>query len=68
MIDDDEGFAWIEEPIVYDNIDGYVQLTAELKTLIQIGENFYVPRESTHLPAEKGVRPCHARLYAHWRA
>jgi mandelate racemase len=44
MIDDDEGFAWIEEPIVYDNIDGYVQLT-ELKTLIQIGENFYGPRD-----------------------
>jgi mandelate racemase len=42
---DDEGLAWVEEPIVYDNLDGYVQLTTELKTPIQIGENFYGPRD-----------------------
>jgi mandelate racemase len=42
---DDLGLAWIEEPIVYDNVDGYRQLAAELKTPIQIGENFYGPRE-----------------------
>ena len=42
---DDFGLAWIEEPIVYDNLDGYVQLAAELKTPIQIGENFYGPRD-----------------------
>src|SRR3984885_8571694 len=42
---DDEGLAWIEEPIVYDNLDGCVQLTTELKTPIQIGENFYGPRD-----------------------
>jgi mandelate racemase len=42
---DDLGLAWIEEPIVYDNLDGYVQLAAELKTPIQMGENFYGPRE-----------------------
>lgn len=42
---DDAGLAWIEEPIVYDNLDGYVQLTAELKSPIQIGENFYGPRD-----------------------
>lgn len=42
---DDLGLAWIEEPIVYDNYDGYARLTAELKTPIQIGENFYGPRE-----------------------
>ncbi len=42
---DNEGLAWIEEPIVYDNLDGYAQLTAELKTPIQIGENFYGPRD-----------------------
>ena len=41
---DDLGLAWIEEPIVYDDVDGYTQLTAELKTPIQIGENFYGPR------------------------
>ena len=41
---DDLGLTWIEEPIVYDNIDGYCQLTRALKTPIQIGENFYGPR------------------------
>lgn len=42
---DDLGLTWIEEPIVYDNLDGYARLTAELKTPIQIGENFYGPRD-----------------------
>jgi hypothetical protein len=36
--------AWIEEPIVYDNLEGYARLTADLKTPVQIGENFYGPR------------------------
>src|SRR5215211_5607099 len=42
---DGHGLAWIEEPIVYDNIDGYARLARELKTPLQIGENFYGPRE-----------------------
>jgi mandelate racemase len=42
---DDLGLAWIEEPIVYDDLDGYAHLTAELETPIQIGENFYGPRD-----------------------
>lgn len=42
---DDLGLAWIEEPIVYDNLQGFAQLAAELKTPIQIGENFYGPRD-----------------------
>lgn len=42
---DDAGLAWIEEPIVYDNLDGYSQLAAEIATPIQIGENFYGPRD-----------------------
>jgi mandelate racemase len=41
---DDLGLAWIEEPIVYDNLAGYARLTAELRTPISIGENFYGPR------------------------
>ena len=41
---DDLGLTWIEEPIVYDNLEGFAQLTAELITPIQIGENFYGPR------------------------
>jgi len=39
------GLTWIEEPIVYEDFDGYAQLAAELKTPIQIGENFYGPRD-----------------------
>ena len=46
------GLAWIEEPIIYDNLDGYAQLAAELKTPIQIGENFYGPRD-LHLALQK---------------
>lgn len=42
---DDLGLAWIEEPMVYDNLDGHAQLAAELKTPLMIGENFYGPRE-----------------------
>jgi mandelate racemase len=37
------GLQWIGEPIVYDNFDGFARLSAELKTPIQIGENFYGP-------------------------
>jgi mandelate racemase len=41
---DEEGLYWFEEPIVYDNLSGYVQLTRELQTPVQLGENFYGPR------------------------
>jgi mandelate racemase len=37
---DELGLAWIEEPIVYHNLEGYARLAADLKTPIQIGENF----------------------------
>ncbi len=42
---DDLGLSWIEEPVVYDNYDGCARLADQLKTPIQIGENFYGPRE-----------------------
>jgi mandelate racemase len=42
---DDLGLAWIEEPILYDNLEGCARIAAEVKTPIQIGENFYGPRE-----------------------
>lgn len=42
---DDLGLAWLEEPIVYDNFDGCAQLARELKSPLQIGENFYGPRD-----------------------
>ncbi len=41
---DDHGLYWFEEPTTYDNIPGYVQLARELKTPVQLGENFYGPR------------------------
>jgi mandelate racemase len=51
---DDYGLAWIEEPVVYDNLDGYAKLAAELKTPLQIGENFYGPRDM-HKAIQKGA-------------
>jgi mandelate racemase len=41
---DDAGLAWIEEPLLYEDLDGHAQLAAELHTPIQLGENFYGPR------------------------
>lgn len=42
---DDQGLYWFEEPIAYDNLAGYAQLTRELDTPVQLGENFYGPRD-----------------------
>jgi mandelate racemase len=42
---DEQDLYWFEEPIAYDNLTGYAQLTRELKTPVQLGENFYGPRE-----------------------
>jgi mandelate racemase len=39
------GLTWIEEPILYENLAGCAQLAAQLQTPIQIGENFYGPRD-----------------------
>jgi len=41
---DDQGLDWFEEPIAYNNLDGYARLTRELETPVQLGENFYGPR------------------------
>ena len=41
---DDQGLYWLEEPIAYSNLAGFAQLARELKTPIQLGENFYGPR------------------------
>jgi mandelate racemase len=38
-----EGLAWIEEPIRHDDYAGHATLTRELATPIQIGENFDGP-------------------------
>jgi mandelate racemase len=42
---DHQGLYWFEEPIAYDNLAGYAQLAAQLNTPVQLGENFYGPRE-----------------------
>ncbi len=42
---DDAGFAWFEEPIKYNDINHYSELTRMIKTPINIGENFHGPRE-----------------------
>ena len=42
---DDEDLYWFEEPVAYNNLDGYVLLAKKLKTPVQLGENFYGPRE-----------------------
>ena len=41
---DDQGLYWFEEPVVYDDLDGYAKLAQDLKTPLQIGENFFGPR------------------------
>ncbi|MFN3351193.1 enolase C-terminal domain-like protein [Pseudorhodoplanes sp.] len=50
---DNLGLAWIEEPILYENFSGCATLAAQLKTPIQIGENFYGPRDLADALAAK---------------
>jgi mandelate racemase len=42
---DDASLYWFEEPIAYDNTRGYAQLAAKVRTPLQMGENFYGPRD-----------------------
>jgi mandelate racemase len=42
---DDLGLYWFEEPTTYNDLDGHAQLARELRTPVQLGENFYGPRE-----------------------
>lgn len=51
---DGAGLYWFEEPIAYDNIPGYAQLARELDTPVQLGENFYGPRQ-LHLALAAGA-------------
>jgi mandelate racemase len=41
---DDQGLYWFEEPVSYNNLAGHAQLARELRTPVQLGENFYGPR------------------------
>jgi len=42
---DDQGLYWFEEPIAYDNVRGYAQLARQVRTPLQMGENYYGPRD-----------------------
>ena len=42
---DDQGLYWFEEPIAYDNLSGYGQLARQVRTPLQMGENYYGPRD-----------------------
>jgi mandelate racemase len=45
MIDDEGGVYWIEEPVRADDFAGCARLARELRTPIQIGENFMGPEQ-----------------------
>ena len=45
MIDDEGGVYWIEEPVRADDFDGCAKVAREVRTPIQIGENFMGPEQ-----------------------
>jgi len=45
MIDDEGGVAWIEEPVRADDFAGCARVSREVRTPIQIGENFMGPEQ-----------------------
>ena len=45
MIDDEGGVYWIEEPVRADDFAGCARVAREVKTPIQIGENFMGPEQ-----------------------
>lgn len=42
----DEGLTWIEEPTAADDVEGQARITREARTPIQLGENWWGPRET----------------------
>jgi mandelate racemase len=52
---DAEDVVWLEEPIRHDDYSGLARLAAELKTPVQIGENF---SEVTAMAAAIGAKAC----------
>ena len=41
---DDQGLYWFEEPVVYDQPQRIADITRQIQTPVQIGENIYGPR------------------------
>ena len=64
---DDHGLEWIEEPIVYDNLDGLSQLAVELKDTAADRREFLWSARDAQGAAEESMRSRHARLHAHRR-
>ncbi len=52
---DDENVYWLEEPIRHDDYAGLAKVAAELKTPVQIGENF---SEVTAMAAAIAAKAC----------
>lgn len=52
---DEKGLYWFEEPIAYDNVCGYAQLAQQVHTPLQMGENYYGPRDLLNFIAVGGV-------------
>jgi mandelate racemase len=42
---DDEGVAWIEEPVSADDLAGHAQVAREARTPVQTGENWWGPHD-----------------------
>ena len=56
MIDDEGGVLWIEEPMRADDFSGCSEVRREVRTPIQIGENFMGPEQMAQ------ARPAAVRL------
>lgn len=52
---DSANLYWFEEPIAYDNIRGYAQLAQTVRTPLQMGENYYGPRDLMNFLDAGGV-------------
>ncbi len=59
---DEMGLYWFEEPISYDNVRGYVQLAQKVRTPLQMGENYYGPRDLFTFLSAGGVHYAMADL------
>jgi mandelate racemase len=59
---DEMGLYWFEEPIAYDNIHGYAQLAQKVRTPLQMGENYYGPRDLFTFLSAGGVHYAMADL------
>jgi mandelate racemase len=52
---DEQGLYWFEEPIAYDNVRGYAELARKVRTPLQMGENYWGPRDLMTFLAAGGV-------------